>query len=266
MSSLRATVCMTISMLLIACGRQGSSGSNPYDAQGAAAQLTKPAYPVEFSDMPSSKYDTVVAGLNQRDVSERFYNALPFLPSGLRFFAVYEATLGGGTFLMVKPSTIFFVAQPNNEVNQFVDARDLVKLHIKLRSPEDALALVRFLSGYGELGFFLQDTPYFRMKIEGNEVLEIPDNGSCIGYSPGPLKAAGIAPPSVEVVSDSETEKHFVVTRFMVPRFPTVFDHRGGELPSVIKIREHVTLNGSYSMVSESITTPGFKVTTCAIL
>jgi hypothetical protein len=237
-----------ICMLLPACHRNNSADNSLNDVLPSIAYT---------DEMPSSKFDTLLVGKNRRDVTDVFYQQLSFLPPHLRFFAVYDPAVEpaiGFTFLRAKSSTIFFVVLPNNEVVKFVEAADVSKVGVRITSPQDARALVSFLSGNGEMGRILEATPYFRVKFEDSELFEISEQAQ--GFTPESLEAAGISAPVVETVTKAGREKYFVVTRFMVPASGRAFEHNF-PVPKVVKLTERVSLDGHYSMASEPIATPG---------
>jgi ankyrin repeat protein len=228
-------------------------------------QLLEPHGATEYGvdHLPSSNFDGVLAGLNQRDLTGYFYRALPPLPAGLRFFAAYNAKQRSSTFDKALPSTLFFVVHPGDKVDKFVEPQDLLRVGLQLRSSQDVLALVRFLSGDGRENYFLQDTPYFHMRFQGSELGELPENSddSCFSYSLEPVNAAGIKHLSVEVINNRK-EKYFVVIRLMIPR-ASFYD---SSISQVTRVSERVTPNGSYSMSAETIATPGLNVEHCRIL
>lgn len=240
---------LLICMLLPACHRNNSADNSSDDVLPSIAYT---------DEMPSSKFDALLVGKNRRDVTDVFYQQLSFLPPNLRFFAVYNPAIEPaiGSFFYALPSTTFFVVLPNSEVVKFVEAADVANVGVRLQSPQEALALVRFLSGDGEMGGILAATPYFRVKFEGSDLFEIPIGRDYSGFKPESLEAAGITAPVAELVIKAGLEKYFVVTRFMVPASRRAFDN-DFPVPKVVKLTERVSLDGHYSMAGEPIATPG---------
>lgn len=208
--------------------------------------------------LPSSSFDSELLGKSQRDLTGEFYRELPFLPPSLRFFAAYKGVLPS-PFFTGMPSTTFFAVQPGNKVIKLVNVQHLWRVGMQLRSPQDALAFVRFASGDGEIG-----TRFFHMQFEGIELMELPEASECISYSPEPFKAAGIKSPSVETVNSAGKETYFVVTRFMIPRSSDLDGLSGSvSITNVTRVSERVTVTGRYSLTGKTVATPGLQVRQC---
>jgi len=130
---------------------------------------------------------------------------------------------------------------------------DFAKLNLQIRSQDNALQLVRVLSDFDPGSDEI-------VRFDGMDMREIPENKGCIKVSQNPLQKAGITKPVVHTLLDKDNQQYFEVIRYMLPRYVSLGFGDSYTFDSVSRITEHVSMDGSYVMTSESVSTPGLTL------
>ena len=207
--------------------------------------------------LPPSEFDGELAGKSQVDVTGSFYKQLPFLGPNLRFFVTVNRAEDEALSVHPNPGVVtasVFAVLPDHQVIKLATVNDFTKLHLRLRSKEEALQLVRVFSD----PWLAIGTDLWAVNFEGMDLMELPDNTSCISVSQEPLRKAEVGNPPV-VASENRGGSAFVVTRYMVPR-PRFGVFVSQSLASLARATERVAFDGRYSMTTEMVSTPGLEL------
>lgn len=213
----------------------------------------------------------------QRDATDGFYKALPFVRPNIRFFAVDDMAFGRvlDSVLGDRPRKLnVFAVLPgkNFEVMRVSDTSVFPRLGLQVHTAADALKLVQFISdpgrSYSWSGYSFQDIDF----------RALPHGDDCIEVSPEPLMKAGVSDPVARGPLVSSGTPYFEVIRYVIPASFRVSSIRNSvrtrlsgdanySLSSVVKVVERVTTDGRYSVTRETVPTPGLTISPlCHIL
>jgi len=219
--------------------------------------------------LPQSKFDHEIVGRAQFDVSGGLYSHLSFLPPNYRFFAAVENVetqddaqmpIQGGVYPPL-PRSMLFAVLPNYTVVKLGAATDFRKLGLRLKSKADALQLVRV---------FTESETSYRTKVQFSDIdlqeipVEVP-SGSCLSVKSKQFDAAGLRAPVVKIVFHAGHRKYFVVTRDMISSAIALNTTGTRKIDHVTRIVEHIELDGTYTVKTEDISTPGLMITNYCI-
>jgi ankyrin repeat protein len=209
--------------------------------------------------LPPSRFDSEVIQKTQQDVTASFYEALPFVVPGLRVFAVLEPPPAGYRSINGYPPTVpatLFVVMPEGKVVKLAVTRDFPKLGQKIRSENDAIALVSFLSVPNQA----VRNNSISVNFEDIKLVDFPlKSRLCFSVTEKPLRKAGIGEPQASA-RGAGARQFFEVTRYLVPTKSLRYfkDDRSLDLPWVLRATERVGQDGSYRLITtKKIATPG---------
>lgn len=195
-------------------------------------------------------YSSGLAGKDQRDISGGLFKALPFLTKDLRFFVVYEPIKyenvkpGSDHHQRIKPGKMYAVL-PSMEVLPIHRPKDFKKLKLNIKAAPNALAMVKILSSPTSAGWPLEivEIPF----------TDFPSASSCLSIEPSPIKF-GITDAKAVIIKPD-----FQVTRYGLLKGQNevpngIIDGR------VVRVTETVGVDGSYSLRTEPLKTPGLTI------
>lgn len=211
--------------------------------------------------LPATFDDPGLAGKQQSDATGTFYTQLPFLPAGLRFFAVNELSAathpsaqGWSTTAPAKPPA-YYLVEPPERVVKLDHAVALAVPGLKLRSATEALQFVRVLTATEPNG------PLLDPAVAGLALTELPTTtiGNCLSFDARILRRIGARAPQAST-RDKDATPAFRIVRFMKPVGWPDFGETLA-MPMVYRVVEQVDARGRYAVLERrAIHTPRLEL------